>query len=129
MKGGFGNDSFVVDNPGDRVFDEGAAVLGGIDTVFSAISFDLSSPMLVGVDIENLTLTGTGAINGIGNALNNILRGNSANNVVDGRDGVDLLIGGLGNDTYILGSGPDTVIDAGGTADLATSTIGRSMLS
>ena len=41
--------------------------------------------------MENLTLTGTTAINGTGNALDNILTGNSAANV---------LTGGAGNDTY-----------------------------
>jgi Ca2+-binding RTX toxin-like protein len=41
--------------------------------------------------VENLTLTGTAAINGTGNANNNVLRGNSANNTLTGLDG---------NDTY-----------------------------
>jgi Ca2+-binding RTX toxin-like protein len=54
------------------------------------------------VNQENLTLTGDAAINGTGNALNNVLTGNSAGNV---------LIGGTGDDTYVLGRGShaDTV--------------------
>ena len=36
-----------------------------------------------------LTLTGTSAINGTGNALDNILTGNSANNVLTGETGAD----------------------------------------
>jgi Ca2+-binding RTX toxin-like protein len=41
--------------------------------------------------VENLTLTGTAAINGTGNANNNVFQGNSANNTLTGLDG---------NDTY-----------------------------
>jgi Ca2+-binding RTX toxin-like protein len=52
--------------------------------------------------VENLTLTGTGAINGTGNSLNNLLTGNSAANV---------LTGGAGSDTYVVGAG-DTVVEA-----------------
>ena len=51
---------------------------------------------------RDLTLTGTGAIDGTGNSLNNILTGNSAANV---------LTGGAGNDTYVVGAG-DTVVEA-----------------
>ncbi|WP_236721457.1 Calx-beta domain-containing protein [Trichormus sp. NMC-1] len=42
-------------------------------------------------NVENLTLTGTTAINGTGNASNNVLTGNSANNTLTGLNG---------NDTY-----------------------------
>jgi Ca2+-binding RTX toxin-like protein len=51
--------------------------------------------------VENLTLTGTGAINGTGNALDNTLIGNSGANVLNG---------GAGNDIYVVGPG-DTVTE------------------
>ena len=40
--------------------------------------------------VENLTLIGMAAINGIGNASNNTLAGNSGNNVLTGLGGNDL---------------------------------------
>jgi Ca2+-binding RTX toxin-like protein len=78
--------------------------------------------------VENLILTGTGAINGTGNSLNNAITGNSANNVLSGAGGNDQLRGGLGTDTVNGGSGDDTFLfgrgdgqdlvqENGGTAD------------
>ena len=64
----------------------------------------------VGATVENLTLTGSAAINGTGNNLNNVLIGNSAANVLDGGLGADTLIGGGGNDTLNGGSGSDTYL-------------------
>ena len=64
------------------------------DTLPSAVTRIL--PNLV----ENLTLTGTGNINGTGNTGNNFITGNSGNNILAGGLGNDTLIGGLGNDQY-----------------------------
>ncbi|PPJ62947.1 hemolysin [Cuspidothrix issatschenkoi CHARLIE-1] len=61
--------------------------------------------------IENLTLTGTTAINGTGNAGNNVITGNSGNNVLTGGAGNDTLIGGLGDDTYIVDTTTDTITE------------------
>ncbi len=94
MIGGNASDTFIVDNLGDTVFDSGFAT----DTVLSSVSFTL------GENLENLTLTGTAAINGTGNELNNVLIGNSAANI---------LTGGAGNDTYVIGSG-DTIVELAG---------------
>jgi serralysin len=57
-----------------------------------------------------------------------VITGNALNNTLDGGAGFDTLIGGLGNDTYVLGSDANAVVDAGGAADLATTTITRSLL-
>jgi Ca2+-binding RTX toxin-like protein len=67
----------------------------------------------LGNNVENLTLTGTSAINGTGNSQNNVMTGNSANNSLTGGAGIDTLIGGAGADTYLFkrGSGQDTIID------------------
>ena len=66
MAGGMGYDTYVVDNAGD-VVTEGASA--GTDLVQSTISY------VLGANLENLTLTGTAAINATGNTLNNVLTG------------------------------------------------------
>ena len=52
---------------------------GGTDTVQSSRQPTRSAP-----NVENLTLTGAGAINGTGNALANMLTGNAGDNTLDG---------------------------------------------
>jgi len=96
MFGGVGKDTYVVDNAGDVVDETGG---DGIDTVQSSISLSLADPIHAIDDIENLTLTGTRAINAAGNALDNVLIGNSGNNVLAGLGGADHLDGGARTDT------------------------------
>jgi Ca2+-binding RTX toxin-like protein len=91
MIGGLGNDTYVVDNIGDIVTE---ALNEGTDTVQSSITYTLNA------NIENLTLTGSSAINGTGNELNNTITGNS---------GANVLIGGAGNDSLKAGAGGDTL--------------------
>ena len=111
--GGAGNDTYVVGATGDRVFETttitGKINAGGTDTVRSAVSFSLDSGAGVRF-VENLTLTGTGAINGVGNALGNTLTGNVAKNVLNGGRGNDVLNGLAGTDTLTGGSGADSFI-------------------
>jgi Ca2+-binding RTX toxin-like protein len=107
LTGGAGNDTYVV-GAGDTVVE---AANEGTDLVQSSVSWTL------GANLENLTLTGTGAINGTGNSLNNVLTGNSAANVLTGGAGNDTLAGGLGNDTYRVdrGEGQDRISENDGT--------------
>jgi Ca2+-binding RTX toxin-like protein len=103
--GGTGNDTYIVDTILDTISEAPAS---GIDTVFSSVTFSLAAL----ANVENLTLTGTAAINGIGNALNNVITGNSAANSLNGGDGIDTLTGGLGDDVYIVDSTTDTISEA-----------------
>ncbi|EIW20876.1 MULTISPECIES: calcium-binding protein, partial [Pelosinus] len=100
MMGGMGDDTYVVDNVGDFVFEN---IDGGTDTVQSTIEY------MLGSNIENLTLLGTGNINGTGNELDNVITGNKGNNILDGGDGNDWLYGGAGNDTLYGGAGDDVL--------------------
>ncbi len=113
MTGGAGNDTFVVDNVKDVVLDAPGG--GTADLVMSSVSYNLNmaAPATFGPqEIENLTLTGSGNINGTGNVFNNTITGNSGNNTLDGGAGDDTLIGGLGNDAYIVDSLNDVVTEA-----------------
>jgi Ca2+-binding RTX toxin-like protein len=108
MIGGAGDDTYVVDNPGDVVIENPG---GGIDTVEAFISYTL------GANVENLVLigfTGTENLIGVGNELDNTIIGNNGNNFIDGRGGVDVMIGGRGDDTYIVDNVGDVVIETDG---------------
>ena len=120
--GGTGNDTFVVDTTTDIITELAG---GGVDTVQSSVTFTLAA------QLENLTLTGLAAINGIGNAAANSLTGNSNNNTLsglggndtlNGLGGVDTLIGSTGNDTYVVDTTTDTITEiAGGGNDTVLS--------
>ncbi|HJS79150.1 MAG TPA: calcium-binding protein, partial [Vitreimonas sp.] len=92
MSGGAGNDSYIVDDVGDVVA-EPEGVNFDEDIVLSSITF------ILGANLEDLTLTGTNAINGTGNVIANTIIGNSAANILSGEDNSDFLDGGAGADT------------------------------
>jgi len=98
MIGGAGDDIYAVDNEADTAV-EGANE--GNDLVQSSVSFTLNA------NIENLTLTGTAAIDGTGNELDNVIVGNGAPNWLSGLAGNDTLNGGAANDTLEGGLGAD----------------------
>jgi len=94
LRGFKGDDTYIISHTGISITENAAE---GTDTIKTSISFTLAD------NFENLTLTGSSAINGRGNAIKNIITGNSVNNVLAGGGGKDTLIGGSGNDTYIVG--------------------------
>lgn len=104
LSGGGGNDTYIVDNAGDVIDDT-----SGVDLVQASVSWTLSAAF------ENLSLLGSDAINGFGNASANSLTGNSADNILDGGEGADTLAGGGGNDTLIRNQGADTLTGGQGS--------------
>lgn len=95
MSGLAGNDTYTVNHRDDVVIE---APGEGTDTVNSSLSFVLSA------DVENLTLTGTAAIDGTGNNLDNILTGNGGPNKLVSGDGIDTVKGGTGDDVLVFDS-------------------------
>ena len=74
MRGLGGNDTYVVAESGDVADETGGS---GIDLVRPSISFSLADAAHAKGSIENLTLTGSAAINATGNGLANVLVGNA----------------------------------------------------
>lgn len=103
MSGGGGDDVYFADHAGDAAT-EGAGQ--GVDTVIASVSHAL------GLNVENLTLTGSANLGGTGNELANILIGNAGINTfhggagddyIDGGGGIDQMWGGPGDDVYVVG--------------------------
>jgi len=98
MSGGYGDDIYYVDNVNDTVTE---GWFEGTDTIYSSVSYTTPT------NVENLTLTGSNNIFGIGNYGNNTLTGNSGHNRLSGEDGNDTLYGMSGDDTLSGGNGYD----------------------
>jgi Ca2+-binding RTX toxin-like protein len=142
MNGGDGSDTYFVDvysDDGNDLNDDLVveAAGAGTDLVNASVSYRLTT------DVENLTLTGSNAIDGFGNLLanaingntganalsgglaNDTLRGNSGSDTLSGEDGNDQLFGDTGADTLLGGLGVDRLeggaesdyLDGGATGD------------
>ena len=93
MLGGAGDDHYYVDSAGDQVVEQPGE---GTDFVSTSVDFTLPD------DVEHMYLSGTGDINGTGNALKNTIRDNA---------GINILAGGAGNDSYVVQNTGDQVIE------------------
>lgn len=93
MAGGQGNDTYVLNTGSETLIEYNGE---GTDTVRSWVTHTL------GDYIENLTLLSSAALNGTGNALDNVLTGNINNNTLSGEGGSDTLTGGTGADAFVF---------------------------
>lgn len=109
MVGGAGHDTYTVDALGDQIVENANE---GTDTALITLA---SGNYQLGDQVENGTVTSTGAVGLAGNALNNTLVGNNAANLLTGGEGSDTLNGNEGNDTLDGGLGDDLM--AGGYGD------------
>ena len=114
MMGGAGNDTYVVDSVGDIVIEQSGA---GADIVQSYLS-----TYTLGTQLENLRIMSTGAANGTGNNLDNVIYAGVGNNIINGGSGIDgvsyAYVGtgvnvnlGLTTAQATGGSGSDTIIN------------------
>jgi Ca2+-binding RTX toxin-like protein len=139
MAGGNGDDTYVVDNLRDYVYD----VVGtGVETVESSVTWALNrNQYWFGTDdsdgddpgdetqtgLDHLKLTGNGNIDGTGNYLSNDITGNNGNNILNGyesitsyndnRDQQDSLRGNGGADTFVLGQSSSVFYREKGSKD------------
>lgn len=107
MAGGKGNDTYYVDNVGDKVVELAGE---GNDTVYASVDYDLA-----GTNVENLILTGKANLNAYGSAGADTITGNDGNNILDGRGGADVMAGGKGDDVYYVDNVNDRVIELQGS--------------
>jgi Ca2+-binding RTX toxin-like protein len=106
MYGGKGNDTYIVDNPGDVLFENGDIhstpqnESEGFDTVLTSVSYD------VGLynEIEVLQGIGNADIQLVGSLDDNRIIGNDGNNVIFGSYGKDTVTGGGGADLFAWNS-------------------------
>jgi Ca2+-binding RTX toxin-like protein len=105
MWGGTGNDTYRVDNAGDVVVEFAGE---GSDTVWASIDYTL------GDQVENLSLSNIGGLNGTGNDLDNVIVGNDYTNILNGGDGTDAIFGNGGDDIIDGGANADTMLGGQG---------------
>lgn len=118
LTGGGGDDTYIVDNLGDLVIELAG---GGVDLVHSTISWTL------GDHLENLTLAGALALEGVGNGLGNAITGNDFANRLVGLGGDDALLGAGRNDVLEGGDGDDR-LDGGLHNDVLNGDAGDDLL-
>ena len=147
LVGGTGDDTYILDDStnyssitGD-ITEDIAGIEGfddsirenfneGIDTVESPISY------VLGDNLENLILTDSNDIKGVGNVLDNQIDGNVGKNFLIGGEGSDrlngyenddVLVGEVGSDTLIGGAGND-VLNGGSENDILIGGVGDDTL-
>ena len=124
MIGREGNDTYFIDNIGDRAIEQAGQ---GTDIVYTSINYTLAA------NIENLSAISwqsTYPLNLTGNGLNNTLIGNAGRNQLDGKGGADTMLGREGNDVYFVDSALDRPTEtAGQGSDIVYTSISYTLAS
>ncbi|MGA6829211.1 beta strand repeat-containing protein, partial [Nitrospira sp. NS4] len=123
MTGGLGDDTYVIDNLGDSLTELAGE---GTDTIHINRSVDLTLAPFT--EIENVQLTGAGAINATGDGGDNLLAGNSAANILNGGEGTDTLTGNAGNDLLNGGTGDDAMAGGAGNDTYVVDSLGDTVI-
>jgi Ca2+-binding RTX toxin-like protein len=97
MNGWQGNDTYIVDNVADDLFENFGE---GFDTVLTSVTYNVG----LYSEIEVLQATGTASINLTGSIDNNRIIGNDAANIIVGSYGKDTVTGGGGADAFVWSS-------------------------
>ncbi len=115
LVGGADSDFYFMNNTEDKIVETEDG--GDLDQVNATVSFNLNSAP----NVEALELSGTKAISGTGNELDNLIQEIDGGNVsvnLKGMEGDDTLNGAGGNDTLEGGANND-IIDGGDGEDTA----------
>jgi VCBS repeat-containing protein len=105
MRGGLGNDGYVVDDAGDLVVEEAGG--GSEDLVLTSLA-----AYTLAANVEKLSGFGVGGKALTGNALSNtILSVHGYDDVLDGGEGADVLAGRMGDDIYLVDRADDEVVE------------------
>ena len=107
LTGGSGNDTFVINNASDVVVDTSTTAS---NIISSSVSYSLPT------NVTRLILTGTSALVGTANSVNDTLTANSgADTLISGTgSAVDSLVGGTGSDLFIVNVSSD-IVNVGST--------------
>ncbi|MDP5281080.1 calcium-binding protein [Sphingomonas sp. DG1-23] len=115
MWGYGGDDSYHIDNAGDKIVE---AVGEGSDTAYTSVSYALTA----GASVEFLRTydsSATAVVDLTGNELAQTLYGNAGANMLNGRGGADTMWGYAGDDGYHIDNAGDVIVEA---ADEGTDT-------
>jgi Ca2+-binding RTX toxin-like protein len=124
LTGGGGDDFYSVDNKADTVTETLAGLTGGKDTV----TYFGSTGYTLGANVEGLNIGfSIGDTFGIGNDLDNTIRGSAGANTLDGRAGMDTLRGGDGDDILVVDNQFDQIDDNDGITSGGIDTVRSSV--
>lgn len=107
LRGGAGNDTYVVTNAGTVVVENANE---GMDTVKTTLNYYVLTD-----NVENLTFTGTGSFYGVGNSTTGTITGGAGDDVLVSGTGIERLAGGGGHDTFYINNVNDVVVAAPGS--------------
>ncbi len=133
MQGDGGDDTYIVDNVGDTIFEAIADTInGGVDIAYTSVSFTQWANVEYVVATGGATIVGTGndavsllstdqrtaGVTFFGFGGNDYLTGSDFADSLDGGANDDSINGAAGNDTLIGGAGADTLVGGGGNDEL-----------